>query len=346
MPKEDYYSILGVHKSATTEEINKAYKKLVVSKHPDKITHKNDEEKEHSTKHFQKIQKAKEILSDHEKRQLYDNYGEDGMKEAISRQNMMRQQIKLQDTQHVVTCTLSEMYNGVKKTISFNRQILTGNILSGQIRLHGEENCTLTIDVPPKTLYSQQMKIANQGTKHISEDIYGDLIIIFKPLEPTPLSEIGWKQDASQPNNLHYSFDLPFEQSLLGFNKTITHPSNQKINFHCDEAINNTSRIIPNLGFKDGGYLVININVLPPKLTNQQKIQLQEIFNYKYTQPDSSTNSKNLATSKKYSKENERQNMFNIGSNGINIGGINIGNGNPFGGGGMPFGMNFNFGFG
>ena len=350
MPKEDYYSILGVSKTATTDEINKAYKKLVVSKHPDKISHKNDEEKHHSTRHFQKIQKAKEILSDPEKRQLYDNYGEDGMNQAVAQQNSMRQQFKLQDIEHVITCTISELYNGTTKTISFTRQILTGNItpnnifgMGSQLKVHGEEKCSITFNIPPKTSINQQIKLPNQGMRHISEDIYGDLVINLKPLEPVPESEIGWKQEGS---DLHYSFDLPFEQSLLGFTRTITHPSNQKINFHCDEAINNTSKIIPNLGFKDGGNLIININVLPAKLTIQQRSQLQGIFNYTYTAPDSTSNSKNLANAKQYSKEKERGNMFNIGTNGINIGGLNFGNGNPFSGGSMPFGMNFNFGFG
>lgn len=67
---KDYYSILGIAKTATGEEIKKAFRKLAVKYHPDKNAgNKEAEEK------FKEINEAYEVLSDAEKRKLYDRYG-------------------------------------------------------------------------------------------------------------------------------------------------------------------------------------------------------------------------------------------------------------------------------
>lgn len=67
---KDYYSILGVKKQATDEEIKKAFRKLAVKYHPDK----NPGNKEAEEK-FKEINEAYEVLSDSDKRKKYDQYG-------------------------------------------------------------------------------------------------------------------------------------------------------------------------------------------------------------------------------------------------------------------------------
>ncbi|ODQ64608.1 DnaJ-like protein [Nadsonia fulvescens var. elongata DSM 6958] len=71
----DLYEVLGVSKSATGVEIKKAYRKLALSYHPDKVS---EDKREESEVRFKEISQAYEILSDDEKRQSYDRYGMEG----------------------------------------------------------------------------------------------------------------------------------------------------------------------------------------------------------------------------------------------------------------------------
>lgn len=72
----DFYSVLGVSKNASKSEIKSAYRKLARSYHPDVNKEPNAEQK------FKEISNAYEVLSDDEKRSLYDRYGEAGLKGA------------------------------------------------------------------------------------------------------------------------------------------------------------------------------------------------------------------------------------------------------------------------
>eukprot|EP01117_Protostelium_nocturnum_P002981 TRINITY_DN1390_c0_g1_i1.p1 TRINITY_DN1390_c0_g1~~TRINITY_DN1390_c0_g1_i1.p1 ORF type:complete len:355 (-),score=125.46 TRINITY_DN1390_c0_g1_i1:190-1254(-) len=73
---KDYYAILGVGKSATEDEIKKAYKKLALKWHPDR----NINNKEQAEAKFKEVSEAYEVLSDKQKREIFDTYGEEGLK--------------------------------------------------------------------------------------------------------------------------------------------------------------------------------------------------------------------------------------------------------------------------
>lgn len=70
--KSDYYDILGVSRSASSEEMKKAYRKKALEWHPDR--HKGGD-KEEAEKRFKEINEAYQILSDSQKKAAYDQYG-------------------------------------------------------------------------------------------------------------------------------------------------------------------------------------------------------------------------------------------------------------------------------
>mmetsp|Transcript_35376 Transcript_35376/g.85614 ORF Transcript_35376/g.85614 Transcript_35376/m.85614 type:complete len:703 (-) Transcript_35376:107-2215(-) len=72
--EKSYYDILGVEKTASNEEIRKAYKKLSLRLHPDKLAQSgaNDEERERAAKEYEGVQEAYEVLVNDEKREKYD----------------------------------------------------------------------------------------------------------------------------------------------------------------------------------------------------------------------------------------------------------------------------------
>ncbi|MCH2181286.1 MAG: J domain-containing protein [Mariniblastus sp.] len=72
---DDYYKELGVSRSATEEEIQKAYRKLARKYHPDLHADKSEKEKEEAKQKFQQIQHAYDVLNDAEKRKMYDQFG-------------------------------------------------------------------------------------------------------------------------------------------------------------------------------------------------------------------------------------------------------------------------------
>lgn len=73
---EDYYKVLGVSRSASPSQIKRAYRKLAVELHPDKNTNDPD-----ATDKFANVNNAYEVLSDPDKRNIYDKYGEEGLKQ-------------------------------------------------------------------------------------------------------------------------------------------------------------------------------------------------------------------------------------------------------------------------
>lgn len=74
---KDFYKTLGIAKGATDDEIKKAYRKLALKYHPDKNKSPAAEER------FKEIAEAYEVLSDKKKRDIFDQYGEDGLHGGI-----------------------------------------------------------------------------------------------------------------------------------------------------------------------------------------------------------------------------------------------------------------------
>lgn len=135
-----YYEILGVPKDASPDELKKAYRKAAIKNHPDKG---GDPEK------FKELAQAYEVLSDPEKRDIYDQYGEDAIKEGMGgggeghnpfdifesffggaspfgggSSRGGRRQRRGEDVVHPLKVSLEELYNGTSKKLSLSRNVL------------------------------------------------------------------------------------------------------------------------------------------------------------------------------------------------------------------------------
>eukprot|EP00250_Pteridium_aquilinum_P035294 c9088_g1_i1 orf=274-1302(+) len=75
----DYYRVLDVPKSASDDDLKKAYRKLAMKWHPDK----NPNNKKDAEAKFKQISEAYEVLSDPQKRAIFDQYGEEGLKGQV-----------------------------------------------------------------------------------------------------------------------------------------------------------------------------------------------------------------------------------------------------------------------
>ena len=139
---KNYYEILGVEKTATKEQISKAFKKLSLKWHPDKWATGTDEEKKIAEEKFKEINEANSILSDDEKRKNYDMFGDPngrggsfggfdfsdfdmsdwfGSFGGFSG-NQHRGPIKADDCYVDLDVSLSEIYNGAKRDVTYNKK--------------------------------------------------------------------------------------------------------------------------------------------------------------------------------------------------------------------------------
>jgi molecular chaperone DnaJ len=147
MAKRDYYEVLGVGKSASADDIKRAYRRLAMKYHPDK----NPDDKEAEAR-FKECAEAYEVLSDPDKRKRYDQFGHEGLRGAgmhdFSRMNVEdifsmfgfddffggmfggrggrssrpAASARGYDLETAVELTLSDIAKGAEKTIEFTRQ--------------------------------------------------------------------------------------------------------------------------------------------------------------------------------------------------------------------------------
>ncbi len=148
--KRDYYEVLGVAKDASNDEIKKVYRQLAMKYHPDRV--QGDQKKEAEEK-FKEISEAYAVLSDQQKRNLYDQYGHSGIDQRYAYEDIFRgadfssifgnggggagifeelfnmfgsgrrssSRSRGRDLEITVTISLEEAFRGIEKTISVPR---------------------------------------------------------------------------------------------------------------------------------------------------------------------------------------------------------------------------------
>jgi len=85
--KPDYYEVLGVQRNATLEDIKKAFRELALKYHPDRVP---AEQKKAAEEKFKEISEAYAVLSDSQKRALFDQYGHSGIDQKYAQEDIFR----------------------------------------------------------------------------------------------------------------------------------------------------------------------------------------------------------------------------------------------------------------
>uniref|UniRef100_A0A7N0TRT7 J domain-containing protein n=1 Tax=Kalanchoe fedtschenkoi TaxID=63787 RepID=A0A7N0TRT7_KALFE len=146
MVKKDYYSVLSVARSATAEELRKAYKKQAMRWHPDRNPSAVKSEAE---ARFKEVLEAYDVLNDPVKRRIYDVYGEDGLEssefdeaqkagggkcdrdEAVGdcggrrrRKGADREVRKGEAVEMKLVCSLEDLYTGCMRKVKISRIVV------------------------------------------------------------------------------------------------------------------------------------------------------------------------------------------------------------------------------
>lgn len=129
------YDILGVSPDASDRDLKKAFMKKARETHPDK--HKDDPD---ATEKFQQVNEAYDILKDPQKREIYDKYGAEGLRQSENEgaggfgdilshlfgfsSGGAPQRRRTRDIVQEEECTLEELYNGAEKTVKVTRHVV------------------------------------------------------------------------------------------------------------------------------------------------------------------------------------------------------------------------------
>jgi curved DNA-binding protein len=220
----DYYKILGIEKTATPEDVKRAYRKLARKYHPDLNPNNKD-----AKKNFQEINEANEVLSDPEKRKKYDQYGKD-WKHAEEFEKAKQYQEQSSNNQR-------QSYSGAQSEGDFSDFFESmfgrsqGAGRSRQVRFRGEDyNAELHLDlidafkthkqtlsvnrkniritIPAGIENGQTIKIAGHGGQGVNGGPDGDLYITFSIANHPEIKRLG--------NDLYTTVYLDLYTAVLG----------------------------------------------------------------------------------------------------------------------------------
>lgn len=287
----DYYKILGIDKTASQDEIKKAYRKLARKLHPD--LNPNDKE---AHKKFQQVNEANEVLSDPEKRKKYDQYGKDWQHAEQfeqARQSGQRQWTGGGQTFH-------DQGDGGEFS-DFFEFLFGGGRSQSQTRYRGQDHRailqlslrdvytthqqTLTVNgrkiritIPAGVENGQVIKLKGYGAPGANGGPPGDLYITFEIAPDTHFKRMG--------NDLYAHHHIDLYTAVLG-GETVVDTLNGKVKLKVAPGTQNGTRVrLKDKGFpvyKETGqfgdlYITFNVRI-PAKLSEKEKQLFTELSN-------------------------------------------------------------------
>lgn len=294
----DYYKVLGVSKTASDDEIKKAYRKLARKYHPD--VNPNDKEAERK---FKEINEANEVLSNAENRKKYDQYGKDWKQaEHFEKAKQQQQYYQGQQAGH----DYEDPFGGGDYSDFFEsmfggrggRSSRSGNIKFKGQDFHAELNLnlrdvfttqkqTLTVNgknirltIPAGVKNGQEIKISGHGGPGMNGGPNGDLYLRFNIVNDTQFKLDG--------DNLYTTVDLDLYTAVLGGEITAD-TFDGKVKLKVNPGTQNGSKVkLKGKGFpvykQDNMYgdLYITYNViLPTHLSEKEKELFTELAKLK-----------------------------------------------------------------
>jgi curved DNA-binding protein len=280
----DYYSVLGIPKNASQDDIKKAYRKLARQHHPD--LNPNDKE---AHKKFQQINEAHEVLSDPEKRKKYDQYGKDWKHAEQFEQARQTQGTRTRREgggwqgyegdfgEGGFSDFFENLFGGGRAETKFRGQDIQAELqihLRDAYKTHQQtfsvNGKNIRITIPAGVEDGQKIKIRGQGAPGVNGGPAGDLYITFSIINDTAFRRLG--------NDLHTTADIDLYTAVLGGEITVD-TMEGKLKIKVKEGTQNGSRIrIRGKGFPvyktEGvfGDLFVTYHVqIPTNLTEEQK---------------------------------------------------------------------------
>ncbi len=297
----DYYKVLGLDKSASADDIKKAYRKLARKHHPD--LNPNDKE---AVKKFQQINEAHEVLSDSEKRKKYDQYGADWKNaDQFEQARQQRQQQQGSGGNPFGGTGYEEhfTYSGNDDFSDFFSQMFggTGGSRAHKVKYKGQDfraevklnlrdaykthqqtfavnGKNIRITVPAGIENGQEIKIKDYGGEGVNGGPNGDLYITFTVVNDTQFTRKG--------NDLYVDVPVDLYTALLGGEQTVD-TMNGKVKLTLKPETQNETKVrLKGKGFPvykkehEFGDLYITWKVeLPRNLNDREKQLFQQLAN-------------------------------------------------------------------